>query len=155
MNQYKHTQIGYLILAVTVVVLAFFVWVYSMAVNEAPAVDSGPNLFVSAVMFFVIFILVSFATLNVSIDEKYLKVKFGYGIFKKNFLLEQIVSAKIVKNKWYYGWGVRMWFWPRMFIYNVSGFDAVEITMANGKVYRIGTDQSQQLELEISKRLNQ
>ncbi len=140
-------------LAVILAVLAFFVWVYSMAVNEAPSVDSGPNLAVSAIMFFVIFILVSFATLNVSIDEKYLKVKFGYGIFKRSFLLDEIVSAKIVKNKWYYGWGVRLWFWPRMFIYNVSGFDAIEIIMANGKIYRIGTDQPQQLELEISKRI--
>lgn len=155
MNQYKHTQIGYLMLVVTLAVLVFFVWIYTMALNEVPAVDSGPNLAVSAVMFFVIFILLSFAKLNVSIDEKYLKVKFGYGIFKKSFLVDEIVSAKIVKNKWYYGWGVRLWFWPRMFIYNVSGFDAVEIKMTNGKIYRIGTNQPQQLELEISKRLNQ
>ncbi|MBP6912644.1 MAG: hypothetical protein KBB86_01785 [Candidatus Pacebacteria bacterium] len=153
MNPYKHTQIGYLMLVVTLAVLAFFVWVYTMALNEVPAVDSGPNLAVSAVMFFVIFILLSFAKLNVSIDEKYLKVKFGYGIFKKSFLVDEIVSAKIVKNKWYYGWGVRLWFWPRMFIYNVSGFDAVEIKMTNGKIYRIGTNQPQQLELEINKQL--
>lgn len=153
MNQYKHTQIGYLMLVVTLAVLVFFVWIYTMALNEVPAVDSGPNLAVSAVMFFVIFILLSFAKLNVSIDEKYLKVKFGYGIFKKSFLVDEIVSAKIVKNKWYYGWGVRLWFWPRMFIYNVSGFDAVEIKMTNGKIYRIGTNQPQQLELEINKQL--
>jgi hypothetical protein len=33
-----------------------------------------------------------------------------------------------------------------MWIYNVSGFDAVELKMKNGKVYRIGTDESEKLE---------
>jgi hypothetical protein len=33
-----------------------------------------------------------------------------------------------------------------MWIYNVSGFDAVELTMKNGKIYRIGTNESDVLE---------
>jgi hypothetical protein len=37
-----------------------------------------------------------------------------------------------------------------MWIYNVSGFDAVEITMKNGKIYRIGTDEPLKLEQAIS-----
>jgi len=36
-----------------------------------------------------------------------------------------------------------------MWIYNVSGFDAVEIKLKNGKTYRIGTDESQKLEQAI------
>jgi len=30
-------------------------------------------------------------------------------------------------------------------IFNVSGFDAVEIKMKNGKIYRIGTDEPEKL----------
>jgi hypothetical protein len=58
-----------------------------------------------------------------------------------------------VKNHWYYGWGIR--FWPGMTIFNVSGFDAVEITMQNGRRYRIGTDEPAQLErvlLQVTKK---
>ena len=36
-----------------------------------------------------------------------------------------------------------------MWIYNVSGFDAIELTMKNGKIYRIGTDEPEKLEAAI------
>ena len=83
------------------------------------------------------------------IDENYLRIKFGYGIFRKRFELKEIASAKAVKNHWYYGWGIRVWFRPRMVIFNVSGFNAVEIKMKNGKLYRIGTDEPKDLEYAI------
>jgi hypothetical protein len=37
-----------------------------------------------------------------------------------------------------------------MWIYSVSGFDAVEIKMKNGKRYRIGTDEPKNLEQAIT-----
>ena len=37
-----------------------------------------------------------------------------------------------------------------MMIFNVSGFDAVEIKMQDNKIYRIGTDEPQKLEQAIS-----
>ncbi|MCM1986588.1 hypothetical protein [Methanococcoides seepicolus] len=83
------------------------------------------------------------------IDENCLRIKFGYGIFWKRFPLNEIVSARTVKNHWYYGWGIRLWLWPKMLIFNVSGLDAVEIKMKNGKIYRIGTDEPKQLERAI------
>jgi hypothetical protein len=147
--KYKHTQIGYLIIVVTVAVLAFFIWTYIMASAELPSVDSGSNFAITTMMVLVVFILVSFVSLQVIIDEKYLQIKFGYGIYQKNFLLNDIMSTKIVKNHWYYGWGIRLWLWPKIWIYNVSGFDAVEIKLKNGKTYRIGTDEPKKLEQAI------
>lgn len=100
-------------------------------------------------MTFTLFILVSFTSLKVTIDENYLRIKFGYGIFQKKFLLSDIDSAKAVKNCWCCGWGIR---WcPSMWIYNVSGFDAVEIITKSGKVYRIGTDEPKKLESAVKK----
>jgi hypothetical protein len=146
---YKHTQIGYLILVVTLAVLMLFAWVYIMAFAETPSADSGNNFAVSAIMALILFILASFESLKVVVDEKYLRIKFGYGIYRKKFLLNDIMSAKTVKNHWYYGWGIRVWFWPKMWIYNISGFDAVEIKLKNGKTYRIGTDEPKKLEQAI------
>jgi hypothetical protein len=100
-------------------------------------------------MTLILFILASFISLNVTIDESNLRIKFGYGIFKKHFPLHDIASARAVKNHWYYGWGIRIWFWPRMLIFNISGFDAVEIVMKNGKRYRIGTDEPKKMEQAI------
>ena len=154
MTSYKHTQIGYLVLIVTFVVFIFFAWLYLIASAEPPSVDSGTNFAVTAVMVLILFILASFSTLTVTIDEQYLRIKFGYGIFRKKLALGEIASVKQVKNHWYYGWGIRLWFWPYMWIYNVSGFDAVEIVMRNGKIYRIGTDTPGELEAAINKAVN-
>ena len=154
MTTYKHTQIGYLMLFVMLVVLVLFAWAQITARLELLSVDSGTNLAVTVIMAVILFILASFATLTASIDENGLRVKFGYGIFRKKFSLNEIASAKSVKNHWYYGWGVKVWFWPYMWIYNVSGFDAVEIIMRNGKIYRIGTDTPGELEAAIKQTIN-
>ncbi|MFA6160802.1 MAG: hypothetical protein WCT54_04545 [Patescibacteria group bacterium] len=146
---YKHTQISYLMIVVTLVVLALFAWAQIAARAEPPSVDSGTNFAVTAIMTLIVFTLASFVTLQVMIDEKYLLIKFGYGIYRKKFALGDVMSAKTVKNHWYYGWGIRGWLWPKMWIYNVSGFDAVEIVLKNGKTYRIGTDEPKKLEQAI------
>ncbi len=137
---YKHTQIGYLMIGVMVALLLYFGVIFMVA-------DSDPVLV--PVLSVILLIIASFATLTVSIDGSYLRVKFGYGIFSKSFALSEIVSVKSVKNRGYNGWGIRFWWKPRMMILNVSGFDAVEIHMRNGKIYRIGTDEPKKLESAI------
>src|SRR3989344_7146980 len=94
-------------------------------------------------------ILASFSTLTVSTQEQFLKIRFGWGIFRKKFSLTDIATIGKVKNHWYYGWDIRLLFWPYMWIFNVSGFDAIEIRMKDGKIYRIGTDEPEKLEAAI------
>lgn len=149
MTGYKHTQIGYLMLVITLAVLVFFSWLQITARAEPPSVDSGANFAVTAIMASILFILASFVTLNVTIEERFLRIRFGWGIFRKKFPITEIATVRKVKNHWYYGWGIRLWFWPKMWIFNVSGFDAVEIRMKNGKIYRIGTDEPEKLEIAI------
>ena len=154
MATYKHTQIGYLMLVIALAVLVLFAWLQITARAEPPSVDSGTNFAVTAIMIIILFILASFSTLTVSIDENYFRIKFGYGIFARMFHLKEIASVQAVKNRWYYGWGIRVWFWPYMWIFNISGFDAVEIIMRNGKIYRIGTDAPKELETAIKRAIN-
>jgi hypothetical protein len=149
MKSYKHTQIGYLMLVVTLAVLVLFAWVLFVASAEPASVDSGSNFAITAIMALILFTLASFATLTVSIDENRLRIKFGYRIFARTFSPKEIASVQAVKNRWYYGWGPKVWFWPYMWIYTISGFDAVEIIMKNGKIYRIGTDEPEKLETAI------
>lgn len=146
---YKHTQVGYLMIFVTVAVFGLFSWAQMMARAEPPSVNSGSNLLVTAIMVLVLLLLVSFWTLNVEITQEKIVLKFGYGFVRTSFNRSDVISAKSVKNKWYFGWGVRRWFWPKMWIYNVSGFDAVEIVLKNGNMYRIGTDEPEKLERAI------
>ena len=137
---YEHTQTGRLMIFISIVFILYFGFL-------STRVDLAPTFFIT--MFLILFILFSFASLKIMIDEKYLRIKFGYGMFKKRFVLKKIILARAVKNHWYYGWGIKRRLTPPMWIYNVSGFDAIEIKMENGKIYRIGTDEPENLEQAI------
>jgi len=141
-------------LIVTLIIVVLFAWILSMAAAEPPSPDSGSNLAVTSIMMMIVLILISFITLTVTLNHQHLQVKFGYGIYQKKFAINEILSVKAVKNRWYYGRGIRRRPWPKMRIYNVSGFDAIEIKLRNGKVYRIGTDQPKQLEQAILQSLS-
>jgi hypothetical protein len=151
---YKQTQISYLMFIITFAVLVFFVWAYITSTSEPVSVDSGANLLVSTFMFLIVLLLSTFISLQVKINSSYIRIKFGLGTFNKNFPLNDIISAKAVKNPWYYGWGIRYNFKPKMWIYNVAGLGAVEIRLKNNKIYRIGTDESLKLEETILKVIN-
>ncbi len=141
-EKYRHTQIGYLMLfALFAVSLLFWSILVKENFNVSPAVY--------VIMAIVLSLLISFGSLTVTIDQSTLKVVFGYGIYKKDFPLKDIASVKTARHHWYYGWGIRIWFWPRMIIYNVSGFNTVEIILKNGKRYRIGTNEPEKLERAI------
>ncbi len=120
-------------------IIILFGFVYNTAAED--------KMIIGFVIAFILLIILSFTSLNVIVDKKYLRVKFGYGLFRKKFILREISKVEIVKNKWYYGYGIR--YWPGMLIFNVSGFDAVEIVLKNGKVYRIGSDDVANLERAI------
>lgn len=143
---YKHKQKWKLMLIVLFATIILFSFIFF---------QSWFNLILGVVMVFILFIIYSFSSLTVSLDSENMIIRFTCKILKKGFSLWDIDSVKSVKNKWYYGWGIRLWFWPKsMWIYNVSGFDAVELTMKNGKIYRIWTDEPKILEWEILKLIN-
>ena len=91
---------------------------------------------VVSVLLFVCIIL--FSSLTVTCDDQTLEIRFGYSPIRKKFLLKDIESYRPVRNPWYYGWGIRLT--PHGWLFNVSGFDALEIQMKDGKSYRIGTN---------------
>ncbi|MBS3130804.1 hypothetical protein J4212_00070 [Candidatus Woesearchaeota archaeon] len=137
---YSHTQIGHLMIFVLAAVAALYAFILSKA---------GFNPAILGIMALILLILASFTTLKAEIGQTHLKIKFGYGIFRKKFPLKEIASAKAVKNRWYFGWGIRYWLFPKMWVFNVSGFDAVEIKMRNSRIYRIGTDDQKNLEAAL------
>ncbi|MCK5176531.1 MAG: hypothetical protein KAQ92_02285, partial [Candidatus Aenigmarchaeota archaeon] len=91
---YKHTQIGY-----------FIIYVFSAIVIIFGSILTKTDFssIILGTIVFILFFLASFGSLKVMIDENYLKIKFGYGIYQKRFMLKEIISAKTVKNHWYYG----------------------------------------------------
>lgn len=134
MKDYKHTQIGYLL--ITALGAAVLLIAYLTIVTRF---NPGAMILLS----FMTLCVAAFATLTVEVDDEALEIHFGMGIFRKRFLLKNIESYRAVRNPWYYGWGIHLI--PGGWIYNVSGWDAIELRMRNGRTYRIGTNDSQGL----------
>ena len=142
-KQYEHTQVGYLII---------FAMVTTMVLIGVILATSGLNWIAVVVLVIIAMALVLFSSLTVVIWEEELEVRFGPGLVRKRIGLAEIESCKIVKNRWYYGWGIRLT--PHGVLYNVSGFHAVEIKLRTGKQFRIGTDVPQELEAAIQNALS-
>lgn len=83
--------------------------------------------------------LVLFHSLTVLVSSSEIKVSFGIGLIRKRFRIDTVRSVCAVRNRWYYGWGIRKI--PGGWMYNVSGFDGVEIQTGEGRYFRIGTDE--------------
>lgn len=81
-----------------------------------------------------------FSSLTVEVSSEELSWYFGPGFWRKSVQRGEISSATPVSNKWWWGWGIHLT--PKGWLYNVSGLEAVEITLRNGKTIRIGSDQA-------------
>ena len=141
---YQHTQTGVLtrrlLRAISIITAGSgLIVALRSTLRSIPLLASSAIVFACAILF---------DSLTVRVSNDHVEIRFGIGMIRKQFNVDNIKTATIVKNKWYYGWGIRLT--PHGWLYNVSGLDAVEILMHNGKQYRIGTDQPNELENAIS-----
>lgn len=143
MVHYKHTQIGHLLL-ISYSVVALFLGYINILAGFHPVTVVG--------LLIVLVPLGIFSRLTVTIDDQTIAVQFGLKFVRKHFPLSEIEAYEVVKNPWYYGWGVRLT--PRGWLFNVSGLSAIELRMNNGKRYRIGTDDPDNLARALGEALD-
>ena len=131
---YRHTQTGYVILAVvgaTAVALVLGVWQGYLPVF---------TLFLAGAF---VIVLVLFGSLTVEVDHEAVTLRFGPGPVRRRFPLTEVTGVRVVRNRWWYGWGIHSvgggW------LYNVSGLEAVELRHSDGRADRIGTDEPEVL----------
>jgi hypothetical protein len=127
---YRHTQVGWVILGLTAAILAF---VWSRLPPEVALGARLPLLIVGALLLFV------FSVLNVEVDAEAIRLRFGIGLVRKRIPLVEVKAWRTVRNPWYTGWGIRLG--SGYVLWNVSGFDAVELDLAGGRRFRVGTDE--------------
>ncbi|HWO23058.1 MAG TPA: hypothetical protein VNO30_30160 [Kofleriaceae bacterium] len=139
---YRRTQIGWAMIGVIGVV----------GVIGVASVVSAPSTagFVSSSI--VLLCLVFFSTLTVVTDDEGIGVRFGPGpLIRRRLRWSQIRSSHVVRNSWMNGIGIR-WIGSG-WMFNVSGLDAVELTLDNGRRFRIGTNDPSGLDSFIRGRL--
>jgi len=133
-ERYRHTQIGWVTLTAMVA---------GLAVVGAALLNEEEKLVALVVFVLLLVAMVVYSSLTVTVTDEILEVRFGPGLIRRRYKLTDIKSSRIVRNHWYYGWGTRMT--PHGWLYNVSGFDAVEVEFRTGKKIRVGTDEPQEL----------
>ena len=133
---YRHTQRGSIIIAS--VGLAFLVALYAFWGTDQPGTL---RMGIPAALLVALFL---FSSLTVEISGSALTCSFGPGLIRRTFLLSEIRGAKVVRNHWYSGWGIR-WRPGQYVMWNVSGLGAVELTLSDGSAFRVGSDEPQAL----------
>lgn len=128
MEYYQRIQYGFLILVPTGFLTLFLGGIGTVTANYF--------LFGLGVLFLLITAL--FYRLVVTVTESTVQLRFGIGLIRKTIPLEAVVSAEPVRNSWWYGWGIRVY--PKGWLFNIAGLDAVELQMKHGPRFRIGTD---------------
>lgn len=130
---YRHTQVGYVMIA------ALGILALSLAVF---AFMSGATLLLLTIVVLLLCLLL-FPTLTTVVEGDRLTCFFGSGLIRRDIPLEEVAAVSVVRNRWFYGWGLRLI--PGGSLWNVSGFDAVELQLVDGKRFRIGTDEPNEL----------
>jgi hypothetical protein len=129
-TRYEHTQIGHVIISslLTLILIASCGLIGSSFHRE-------PTVIVSIIL---LVCLVLFYKLRITIEGETLCASFGPGIISKRVRLAEIVGCEPIRIRWWYGWGIHLT--PSGWLYNVSGFDAVAITLRDGRKFALGTD---------------
>jgi hypothetical protein len=140
-GSYQHTQRGILILAVTLGMAALFAVLAMMLLKP---------LWIALLVLLTTAWL--FRSLTVEITESELRWRFGPGLIRKSVSLAEIVSAEPMRTG--LSWGIH-WSPRTGWLYNVSGFDAVAVTLRNEKKFALGTDEPQVLASRLAEVIQQ
>jgi len=142
MTTYRHTQVGtYLIAGLTAL---------AVVLGVAGGL-LGTLRWMLPAMALLALIVALFGSLTTEIADRELRCRFGIGLIHKRFELRGVVRVETVRNSWIWGWGIR--YTPRGWLYNVSGLQAVELTLRGGRRVRIGTDEPEELARAIRQAL--
>lgn len=131
---YQHKQYALFIF----VVLGWIGGFVALAWNLIGA--DTPLMVFAGILVLVAFI---FHGLTIRVDTHTIRWAFGPGVAGQTLQLSDIVDVKAVQNSFRHGIGIRIthdgW------IYSVSGFSAVQLTLHDGTQYRLGTNDQQGL----------
>lgn len=134
MTSYVHSQQSPLRIAVPVAVLA--------AIVVVALLSDGGFLVVGIVLIagsLIALLALTLGRLTVEVRDDHVRAAFGAGWPAKSIDFAEIVSVAAVRNRWWYGFGIR-WI-PGGWLWNVWGLDAVELQLTSGRKFRIGTDE--------------
>ena len=140
---YRHTQRGSALLfgvgGVGVVLLVM------AALLTRAATPAWPGLVLAGLIMIVVAGLFFRMTVTVAADSVALEM--AHGLVRRSWRLADVQAAQVVHTRWYNGWDIHGW--GHNWLYNVSGFGAVEMDLADGARVYIGSDEPERLQQAI------
>jgi hypothetical protein len=131
---YEHRQVGW------ITVIALFAIAVLICVAAAISAPSERTLSYSLVPI-VLVVAALFSTLTVRVTDKRVMWYFGVSGIGRSVALTEITSIRAIKTSILEGWGIHLtwhgWVW------NVSGFNAVQIILRSGTRFAVGTPDPQ------------
>lgn len=132
--RYRHTQTGPLMLLISVIGLVGAIWI-----GVTQPLDTVANVLLELTFALLVIVGLIASRLTATVDEVCVSTWFGWGWPRRTIVLADVASTERVRNSWWYGWGVRKV--PGGWMFNNAGYGAIELRLASGKVFRIGTDE--------------
>ena len=146
--KYTERQIGWFVIVPVPGILVLLLIFYINQWGNNPISYSG-----LLIMFSIFTIcLLLFFQMRTSVDNEKIRISYGIGLIKKIIDIHDIERIEIVRNKWYYGFGIRII--KNGWLYNIQGLNAIELKLKHSKsIIRIGTADNKKLKKEIESKI--
>jgi len=146
-ERYEHTQVGRI--HWILLILSFGM----IAASTIGSVEAPIDKILLAMGFVFLVLAAGFATLNIRDEGDALVARFGpLPWFKKRIPIADITHAETGRSTFIDGWGIH-YVPTRGWIYNISGFDCVELRV-NESTIRLGTDDAEQLTAYLKEKIS-
>ena len=127
-----------------------FLWMEISAIEsaEGQTVEMLKIVGLVAAGFFVL-VLAAFYSFTIQISDGKLSFWFSFGVARKSIPLEKIRSVEVVRNPWYYFWGIKSI--PGGWLFSITpGGRAVELVVADDRLIRLGTNRPEELKQSLA-----
>ena len=149
---YDHTQPAHVIRIAMLVSLAAIL-ITAALVPETEDAAWLRNVVTGSLAAVFVIIAALFWSLTITVTGEHLAWHFGIGLIRKSVPVAEIESCEPTPTSFWNGWGIH---WsPSGWVYNISGYGAVEVRLKSGKAFRLGTDEPEALADAIREALGQ
>jgi hypothetical protein len=146
---YQHRQVGIVTILVIGLSAIFTAFALVSALQSAEGLSTTVLLVTGLVVTGVfILTLMAFYAFTIQITDRTVSFWFGWGVGKQSLPFDTIQSVEIVRNPWYYLWGVKSI--PGGWLYSIApGGRALELVLKDHRKIRLGTDQVEEVQLRL------
>ena len=148
-EEYQHTQVGIVTILVILLSAAFTAFALVSALQSA----EGQTATLLSITGFVvtgvfILVLVAFNSFTIQIAHGTVTFWFGWGVARQSLPIEAIRSVEVVRNPWYYFWGIKSI--PGGWLYSIApGGQSIELVLKDHRKIRLGTNRAEEIKLRL------